>query len=556
MYAQPGGGGLGSPPSNLDLSMMPKYNPSLSAAYVPLTLPAVAYAPAQATPVAPAAPAPVYPAEVRGIAWEDLNGALSRRQGKIKHWVKRQATLSRMTIQFMKEKNKDKLELDYEYRLSDVDEIGDSVEKFKDKDDVVFGITINGTGERVVLMAESPSDKKFWVMRLRSACLLQAVRDGLGADRVAALIDSGAEVNIAEPPDRDAGGPSAPAVPVLALCVLNGMDREASLLHANGAGTAHLLRRDFIERAGFSKVFCALYDNNADLNVVANDDAACTLLHHACERNEAVAIGDLLSWPGLNINPVNGDGDTPLHVALKRGFEGVATALINANADVNQCDASFRFPIHMAITGGLNSLVVYLEKKGANLSAVDGDSNSPLHLAIQKGSVDVAKYLIACGADVNVFDAHQEHPLHVALKAGPTFKDIAALLVTRGASLHAIDGDGRTSLHLALEAGYDDLAYYMVAIDEEALAINTCDRKSGLSPLLFCARKQKLLLMWHLLDNGADPNLANFRGKTPLYDYLNKFHYSSKDADGRDTGTYCLTNTVTKLISKVRTRDY
>ena len=37
-------------------------------------------------------------------------------------------------------------------------------------------------------------------------------------------------------------------------------------------------------------------------------------------------------FPG---NTKNGDGDTPLHLAVKKGFKGIAQALLTAGADAN-----------------------------------------------------------------------------------------------------------------------------------------------------------------------------------------------------------------------------
>lgn len=93
------------------------------------------------------------------------------------------------------------------------------------------------------------------------------------------------------------------------------------------------------------------------------------------------------------------------------------------------------------------------------------------------------------------------------------------LLIARGADCSR-RVEGETALHLAIRTSRDnDLYEALLQSGAPQNAVNTCENNDGSSPLLLacmCRRGRQLCTL--LLRQGADVNLANRYGETPLMD--------------------------------------
>ncbi|MCG8417356.1 MAG: ankyrin repeat domain-containing protein [Proteobacteria bacterium] len=113
---------------------------------------------------------------------------------------------------------------------------------------------------------------------------------------------------------------------------------------------------------------------------------------------------------------------------------------------------------------------------GADLNAADYDGRTALHLAAAEGRLDVVAYLLNRGARVNVIDRWGGTPLQDAIRH--THDAIAQLLTEHGAVLRSED------------------------------AVSTMCRMAG---------EGNLAALRRLVDNGADPSLGDYDGRTPLH---------------------------------------
>ncbi|KAL7293342.1 hypothetical protein TKK_0013113 [Trichogramma kaykai] len=195
-----------------------------------------------------------------------------------------------------------------------------------------------------------------------------------------------------------------------------------------------------------------------------------TAVHRAalCHSYYRSAVRDLFEMYGrVDVNYVDGDGLTHFYVACRFGFEDIARDFLElGRADVGECSSS-------------------------SSDAIDAQPPPPLLTwSLAQGYESTAELLLSHGADANGAScpttiAARTRPLH-ALCARPNDAGFDFLErhfqnpERRGILLDAADGLGNTPLHLAL------------------------------------ASDSRKTVGW-LLKHGADPNLANEAGETPLH---------------------------------------
>jgi ankyrin repeat protein len=97
----------------------------------------------------------------------------------------------------------------------------------------------------------------------------------------------------------------------------------------------------------------------------------------------------------VHFNSVESDGDTPLHVMLRRND---------------------------------NEAVLMLLKAGANVDAIGDMSETPLHVAVRQQNLVAAEALVRAGADPDVLSDFGETPRTMASKHAPK---LCSLFVTK-----------------------------------------------------------------------------------------------------------------------------
>jgi ankyrin repeat protein len=153
-------------------------------------------------------------------------------------------------------------------------------------------------------------------------------------------------------------------------------------------------------------------------------------------------VVDYLLAHGAKPNAETTSGVTPLDLALYKGYEAVAKALLAAGASVKtkvKSDtsrsgyATFSFnagqtPLHITAQSGFSGLIPELLKQGLDLNAQDAGGRTALSYAVEKNNEPVVRALLAAGADVNLGSSP---PLHLACLHD--FKSLAELLLAKGA---------------------------------------------------------------------------------------------------------------------------
>ncbi|HBB36207.1 MAG TPA: hypothetical protein DDZ80_14790 [Cyanobacteria bacterium UBA8803] len=132
------------------------------------------------------------------------------------------------------------------------------------------------------------------------------------------------------------------------------------------------------------------------------------------------------------------------YLAFEGGHPEIAQHLIEAGADPNLANEYGETPLQLAVKKGYIAMTNVLIRSGADVNSQDENGNVPLH---DCANVEVASLLIKAGAEVNVCNELGETPLHLAAKHGQT--EIVQFLLEGGAELNPTTRTGATPLNLA-----------------------------------------------------------------------------------------------------------
>jgi ankyrin repeat protein len=189
-------------------------------------------------------------------------------------------------------------------------------------------------------------------------------------------------------------------------------------------------------------------------------------------------------------------------------------------------------PLQRASRNGDLSLVKSLVERGTPIDqACDFNRWTALHAAAHEGHLAIAEYLLTQGASVNVKDKDGYTPLHNTadsfVKGDPSKRNeadrnrIAALLLKYGARVNATIHHGETPLHEAALRNNVGLVQLLV----ENGADPNIQQAQGMTPLhfAFSAGEDRLQVVRLLLRHGADSSVTDEYGRTPK-DYAKDYH--------------------------------
>jgi ankyrin repeat protein/L-ascorbate metabolism protein UlaG (beta-lactamase superfamily) len=170
-------------------------------------------------------------------------------------------------------------------------------------------------------------------------------------------------------------------------------------------------------RANAMDIIRLLADKGVDFK--AASEPGFSLVHHAVLSGRADAVHYLLD-NGFSADTRNeGQGATPLLLAVDFGNTDGARALVMRGADVNAADDNGQTPMLLAVKKGRKELVDLFQKKGAVLGIVDPRTGKTLlHEAALRGYSGVAEKLMAGGVPKNAKDKNGRTALSYALKYG------------------------------------------------------------------------------------------------------------------------------------------
>jgi ankyrin repeat protein len=156
-----------------------------------------------------------------------------------------------------------------------------------------------------------------------------------------------------------------------------------------------------------------------------------------------------------------------------------------------------------------------LLSQGADVSAADASGQTALIAAAYRNHLEVARMLVESGADVNVQDSTRQSAFLISTSEG--FLDLLLLTLGAGADVRRTDSYNGTGLIRAADRGHVEIIRELLTTDIEVDHVNRLGWTALLETIILGdggPRHTEVVRL--LLEGGADPNLADSRGTTPL----------------------------------------
>jgi len=312
----------------------------------------------------------------------------------------------------------------------------------------------------------------------------------------------------------------------------------SALLHAaGGAGS-------LVDAAmqGNHDVVKSMLKQGADVNTSQGD--GMTALHWAAQKGD-LELARTLLYAGANVRATTRVGGyTPLLIASKSGSATVVEALLGAGADPNGATTNGATPLMLAAQGGSAAVVNALLERKADVNAKEKvKGETALMIASAYGRADVVRALTARGADVSVTTKVQDMAAFNKEESERLAQFQAQQAAANGGRGQAPEGrrgfnpnakpgidrqynytelvgfwGGMSAIHFAAREGQLAAVKALVEAHADKNQLTVGDNSS---PMLVATINGHFDVAKYLVDQGANPNLAEHNGVTPLYAALN-----------------------------------
>jgi uncharacterized protein len=251
------------------------------------------------------------------------------------------------------------------------------------------------------------------------------------------------------------------------------------------------------------------------------------------QQGDRKAALDLIRQ-GTDVNALQPDGTSALHWAVYQVDEELVDALLRAEARADIINNFGSSPLAEAINIGNQALVEKLLAAGADADYRNQDQQSALMLAVRIGHAGIAELLIRNGANLNVVEQLTGQTA-LMWAAGAGSAELTRLLINNGADAgtRSFINDwpaqitsepraqyrataGLTALHFAVRAGCMQCVNDILA---KGIDINE-PTPDGVTPLMIAIDNSHYDVALHLLDEGANPHLWDWWGRTALYNAI------------------------------------
>ena len=288
-------------------------------------------------------------------------------------------------------------------------------------------------------------------------------------------------------------------------------------------------------------------------------DSGSFLVHVACLLEETKVLHSLISL-NANINALNSNGSSPLHIAIQENNLQMVKLLVENRADIEIIDQTLRLnPLQCAALKLNEDVLKYLLKHGAEYRVVSRKNQTVLHLAclsiiirlrelrerlnkIESSNGDMSPDSLLslnhdCGdfpylenkiqSEEDVFK-QQIFPVLKMLLRCFEFNNLEETVQKR---LIDIEDDITTSpgiiLHYFCAINY--VEGVQILLQEPFLCDPNVQNKNRFSPILIAAKENNFDIVNVLLEHQADPNSQDSLSKmTPLHLILSKYHISRR----------------------------
>lgn len=265
-----------------------------------------------------------------------------------------------------------------------------------------------------------------------------------------------------------------------------------------------------------------LFSHGCSIN--SRDSHGRTSMHAASRRAEnEEALRFLLSLPGHDINRPDNQGQTAMDLTPRHSIQEsiLLAAGAKATADDDMVEA-IRYCAHLGDNGRLEQILADLECRGV-IDLPDKDflewhtrGFSALQYAAQGGKVKAIELLLSHGADPEAArDEEGNAPFLLASSRGQC--EVLHCLKRHGVDVNIVNRHGQNAIFCAVAAHkIESLKVLLHKDDRDPIDFNRTDAKTSMSPLHVATKNSNERMISLLLQAGAQLNLRDENGFTPL----------------------------------------
>lgn len=289
------------------------------------------------------------------------------------------------------------------------------------------------------------------------------------------------------------------------LLLKAGPDRiSPSLKDRNGNTPLHIaVARDNSERI-IDLLF--EYAKEADLANLANY-AGDTPLMTCLKSDRYLRYGEMLVQKGASVFARNAAGETPLSIAIAKGKDAVGSIILARNANTTDSEGNSVLMSAVSLRAPAEILRLILTR-GASVNAFNKAGDTALHFAVRGNLEEQGIVLIEADSDVFLMNKAEENPLFLALTAQPKPID----WFFRPKVISARDMDGNGVVHHAAAKNLPEGIKYLL---EKGADLNVTNNY-GETPLHSAAKNDAVQAIRYLLANNASRLAADNKGNIPL----------------------------------------
>ena len=198
------------------------------------------------------------------------------------------------------------------------------------------------------------------------------------------------------------------------------------------------------------------------------------------------------------VNHRNPDGSTPLQWAVFEGDAAEVERLLDAGADLTLANNYGADPMGLAAEVADTEILRLLLEAGADADSPNPDGQTALLAVARSGNLEAAQLLLDHGATI---DARENWGGQTALMwaSARRHPEMIEFLVSNGADINSAGTNRDYQRHVTAEGRPKNLD------------------SGGFTPLLYAARENCMACVEVLLDNGADIDLPDPDGVSPLH---------------------------------------
>lgn len=319
-------------------------------------------------------------------------------------------------------------------------------------------------------------------------------------DLVKTLVQAGADINTQKSPHS-----------VLYTALKNGNSEAVKWLKQQGAKLRYdeqVVSPAFLASPSQTKTpeDLSLYDSSP---YTAQDEHGATLLHHWLNSNHPMLRVALEQTP--NINHFDKNGDTPLHIAARKGDVRSLEALLAKGAVTETYNTVGQTPLFVAISSG--NLIISQALLAASPQSLQSTIVYEAFLiAVRKNNIPLVQFLISKGIEPARYGKAGESAIHNA--AHLSDPSMLQLLLQHNPQLldQPTENQKLRPIHFALQENVNDTFSYL--LHEGAQTEGNAQQQSLLSLAIGSGKLEQTLA---LIQAGANLSEQDYLGQTPLH---------------------------------------